>query len=167
MFNSGRESLILFFNSKSDRYLLLVSIILLFIYYKLISVKNNLKTQQINRISFKEYIIKVIVLAGIYMVLQDVLYYVEHDINFIYLPDNVLSLSDIIYLFVKIQFIYCMLYYTMKRINNAIINKLVIISFILYILLPYYINFISFYILIYMLLLIFSAAIIPKYSSER
>lgn len=167
MFNSGRESLILFLNSKSDSYLLLVSIILLFIYYKLIRVKNNLKTPQINRISFKEYIIKVIVLAGIYMVLQDVLYYVEHDINFIYLPDNVLSLSDIIYLFVKIQFIYCMLYYTMKRINNAIINKLVIISFILYILLPYYINFISFYILIYMLLLIISAALIPKYASER
>lgn len=167
MFNTGRESLILFFNSKSDRYLLLVSIILLFIYYKLISVKNNLKTPQINRISFKEYIIKVIVLAGIYMVLQDVLYYVEHDINFIHISDNVLSLSDIIYLFVKIQFIYCMLYYTMKRINNAIINKLVIISFILYILLPYYINFISFYILIYMLLLIISAALIPKYASER
>ncbi len=137
MFNSGRESLILFFNSKSDRYLLIVSIILLFIYYKLISVKNNLKTPQINRISFKEYIIKVVVLAGIYMVLQDVLYYVEHYINFIYLPDNVLSLSDIIYLFIKIQFIYCMLYYTMKRINNAIINKLVIISFIIYVLLPY------------------------------
>ena len=167
MFNSGRESLILFLNSKSDRYLLLVSIILLFIYYKLISVKNNLKTRQINRISFKEYIIKVIVLAGIYMVLQDVLYYVEHYINFIYLPDNVLSLSDIIYLFIKIQFIYCMLYYTMKRINNAIINKLVIISFIIYVLLPYYINFISFYILIYMLLLIISAALIPKYASKR
>lgn len=167
MFNSGRESLILFFNSKSDKYLLLVSIILLFIYYKLIRVKNNLKTPQINRISFKEYIIKVIVLAGIYMVLQDVLYYVEHDINFIYLPDNVLSLSDIIYLFVKIQFIYCMLYYTMKRINNAIINKLVIISFIIYVLLPYYINFISFYILIYILLLIIAAALIPKYASER
>ena len=167
MFNSGRESLILFFNSKSDRYLLLVSIILLFIYYKLIRVKNNLKTLHINRISFKEYIIKVVVLAGIYMVLQDVLYYVEHDINFIYLPDNVLSLSDIIYLFIKIQFIYCMLYYTMKRINNAIINKLVIISFIIYVLLPYYINFISFYILIYMLLLIISAALIPKYASER
>ena len=167
MFNSGRESLILFLNSKSDSYLLLVSIILLFIYYKLIRVKNNLKTPQINRISFKEYIIKVVVLVGIYMVLQDVLYYVEHDINFIYLPDNVLSLSDIIYLFIKIQFIYCMLYYTMKRINNAIINKLVIISFILYILLPYYINFISFYILIYMLLLIISAALIPKYASER
>ena len=167
MFNSGRESLILFFNSKSDRYLLLVSIILLFIYYKLISVKNNSKTPQINRISFKEYIIKVIVLVGIYMVLQDVLYYVEHDINFIYLPDNVLSLSDIIYLFIKIQFIYCMLYYTMKRINNAIINKLVIISFIIYTLLPYYINFISFYILIYMLLLIIAGAYIPKYISER
>ena len=167
MFNTGRESLILFFNSKSDRYLLLVSIILLFIYYKLISVKNNSKTPQINRISFKEYIIKVIVLAGIYMVLQDVLYYVEHDINFIYLPDNVLSLSDIIYLFIKIQFIYCMLYYTMKRINNAIINKLVIISFIIYTLLPYYINFISFYILIYMLLLIIAGAYIPKYISER
>ena len=167
MFNTGRESLILFFNSKSDRYLLLVSIILLFIYYKLISVKNNLKTPQINRISFKEYIIKVIVLAGIYMVLQDVLYYVEHDINFIYLPDNVLSLSDIIYLFIKIQFIYCMLYYTMKRINNAIINKLVIISFIIYVLLPYYINFMSFYILIYILLLIIAAALIPKYASER
>ena len=167
MFNSGRESLILFLNSKSDRYLLLVSIILLFIYYKLIRVKNNLKTPQINRISFKEYIIKVIVLAGIYMVLQDVLYYVEHDINFIYLPDNVLSLSDIIYLFIKIQFIYCMLYYTMKRINNAIINKLVIISFIIYVLLPYYINFISFYILIYMLLLIIAGAYIPKYASER
>ena len=167
MFNSGRESLILFLNSKSDRYLLLVSIILLFIYYKLIRVKNNSKTPQINRISFKEYIIKVIVLAGIYMVLQDVLYYVEHYINFIYLPDNVLSLSDIIYLFIKIQFIYCMLYYTMKRINNAIINKLVIISFIIYVLLPYYINFISFYILIYMLLLIIAAALIPKYASER
>ena len=167
MFNTGRESLILFFNSKSDRYLLLVSIILLFIYYKLISVKNNLKTPQINRISFKEYIIKVIVLAGIYMVLQDVLYYVEHDINFIYLPDNVLSLSDIIYLFIKIQFIYCMLYYTMKRINNAIINKLVIISFIIYVLLPYYINFMSFYIVIYILLLIIAAALIPKYASER
>ena len=167
MFNSGRESLILFLNSKSDRYLLLVSIILLFIYYKLIRVKNNLKTPQINRISFKEYIIKVIVLAGIYMVLQDVLYYVEHDINFIYLPDNVLSLSDIIYLFIKIQFIYCMLYYTMKRINNAIINKLVIISFILYILLPYYINFMSFYIVIYILLLIIAGAYIPKYASER
>ena len=167
MFNSGRESLILFFNSKSDRYLLLVSIILLFIYYKLIRVKNNLKTPQINRISFKEYIIKVIVLAGIYMVLQDVLYYVEHDINFIYLPDNVLSLSDIIYLFIKIQFIYCMLYYTMKRINNAIINKLVIISFIIYVLLPYYINFMSVYILIYILLLIIAGAYIPKYASER
>ena len=167
MFNTGRESLILFFNSKSDSYLLIVSIILLFIYYKLISVKNNLKTPQINRISFKEYIIKVIVLAGIYMVLQDVLYYVEHDINFIYLPDNVLSLSDIIYLFIKIQFIYCMLYYTMKRINNAIINKLVIISFIIYVLLPYYINFMSFYILIYILLLIIAAALIPKYASER
>lgn len=167
MFNSGRESLILFLNSKSDSYLLIVSIILLFIYYKLIRVKNNLKTPQINRISFKEYIIKVIVLAGIYMVLQDVLYYVEHDINFIYLPDNVLSLSDIIYLFIKIQFIYCMLYYTMKRINNAIINKLVIISFIIYVLLPYYINFISFYILIYMLLLIIAGAYIPKYASER
>lgn len=167
IFNTGRESLILFFNSKSDRYLLLVSIILLFIYYKLIRVKNNLKTPQINRISFKEYIIKVIVLAGIYMVIQDVLYYVEHDINFIYLPDNVLSLSDIIYLFIKIQFIYCMLYYTMKRINNAIINKLVIISFILYILLPYYINFMSVYILIYILLLIIAAALIPKYASER
>ena len=167
MFNSGRESLILFLNSKSDRYLLLVSIILLFIYYKLISVKNNLKTRQINRISFKEYIIKVIVLAGIYMVLQDVLYYVEHDINFIYLPDNVLSLPDIIYLFVKIQFIYCMLYYTMKRINNAIINKLVIISFIIYMLLPYYINFMSVYILIYILLLIIAGAYIPKYASER
>lgn len=167
MFNSGRESLILFFNSKSDSYLLIVSIILLFIYYKLIRVKNNLKTPQINRISFKEYIIKVIVLAGIYMVLQDVLYYVEHDINFIYLPDNVLSLSDIIYLFIKIQFIYCMLYYTMKRINNAIINKLVIISFILYILLPYYINFMSVYILIYILLLIIAGAYIPKYASER
>lgn len=167
MFNSGRESLILFLNSKVDRYLLLVSIILLFIYYKLIRVKNNLKTPQINRISFKEYIIKVIVLAGIYMVLQDVLYYVEHYINFIYLPDNVLSLSDIIYLFIKIQFIYCMLYYTMKRINNAIINKLVIISFIIYVLLPYYINFMSFYILIYMLLLIIAGAYIPKYASER
>lgn len=167
MFNSGRESLILFLNSKSDRYLLLVSIILLFIYYKLISVKNNLKTRQINRISFKEYIIKVIVLAGIYMVLQDVLYYVEHNINFIYLPDNVLSLPDIIYLFVKIQFIYCMLYYTMKRINNAIINKLVIISFIIYMLLPYYINFMSVYILIYILLLIIAGAYIPKYASER
>ena len=167
MFNSGRESLILFLNSKVDRYLLLVSIILLFIYYKLIRVKNNLKTPQINRISFKEYIIKVIVLAGIYMVIQDVLYYVEHYINFIYLPDNVLSLSDIIYLFIKIQFIYCMLYYTMKRINNAIINKLVIISFIIYVLLPYYINFISFYILIYMLLLIIAGAYIPKYISER
>lgn len=167
MFNAGRESLILFFNSKSDRYLLLVSIILLFIYYKLIRVKNNLKTPQINRISFKEYIIKVIVLAGIYMVIQDVLYYVEHYINFIYLPDNVLSLSDIIYLFVKIQFIYCMLYYTMKRINNAIINKLVIISFIAYVLLPYYINFMSVYIVIYILLLIIAAALIPKYASER
>ena len=167
MFNTGRESLILFFNSKSDRYLLLVSIILLFIYYKLIRVKNNLKTPQINRISFKEYIIKVIVLAGIYMVLQDVLYYVEHYINFIHISDNVLSLSDIIYLFVKIQFIYCMLYYTMKRINNAIINKLVIISFIIYMLLPYYINFISFYILKYMLLLIIAGAYIPKYASER
>ena len=167
MFNSGRESLILFLNSKVDRYLLLVSIILLFIYYKLIRVKNNLKTPQINRISFKEYIIKVIVLAGIYMVIQDVLYYVEHYINFIYLPDNVLSLSDIIYLFIKIQFIYCMLYYTMKRINNAIINKLVIISFILYILLPYYINFMSFYIVIYILLLIIAGAYIPKYASER
>ena len=167
MFNSGRESLILFLNSKVDRYLLIVSIILLFIYYKLISVKNNLKTPQINRISFKEYIIKVIVLAGIYMVLQDVLYYVEHDINFIYLPDNVLSLSDIIYLFIKIQFIYCMLYYTMKRINNAIINKLVIISFIIYVLLPYYINFMSFYIVIYILLLIIAGAYIPKYASER
>lgn len=167
MFNSGRESLILFLNSKVDRYLLLVSIILLFIYYKLIRVKNNLKTPQINRISFKEYIIKVIVLAGIYMVLQDVLYYVEHYINFIYLPDNVLSLSDIIYLFIKIQFIYCMLYYTMKRINNAIINKLVIISFIIYVLLPYYINFMSFYIVIYILLLIIAGAYIPKYASER
>ncbi len=167
MFNSGRESLILFLNSKSDRYLLLVSIILLFIYYKLISVKNNLKTPQINRISFKEYIIKVIVLAGIYMVIQDVLYYVEHYINFIYLPDNVLSLSDIIYLFIKIQFIYCMLYYTMKRINNAIINKLVIISFIIYVLLPYYINFMSFYIVIYILLLIIAGAYIPKYANER
>ena len=167
MFNSGRESLILFLNSKSDSYLLIVSIILLFIYYKLISVKNNLKTPQINRISFKEYIIKVIVLAGIYMVLQDVLYYVEHYINFIHISDNVLSLPDIIYLFVKIQFIYCMLYYTMKRINNAIINKLVIISFIIYMLLPYYINFMSVYILIYILLLIIAGAYIPKYASER
>ena len=101
------------------------------------------------------------------MVLQDVLYYVEHYINFIHISDNVLSLPDIIYLFVKIQFIYCMLYYTMKRINNAIINKLVIISFIIYMLLPYYINFISFYILIYMLLLIIAGAYIPKYASER
>ena len=55
----------------------------------------------------------------------------------------------------------------MKRINNAIINKLVIISFIIYVLLPYYINFMSFYIVIYILLLIIAGAYIPKYANER
>lgn len=166
MFNSGRESLIFYSNSKFDRYLLLVSIILLFIYYRLIIVKNNLKAPQLNRISLQEYIIKVTALICIYIVANNIVDYIEHDINHI-ISYEILSLSSVIYIFIEIMFIYCILYYTVKRINNAIINKLVIISFIMYVLLPYYIKFMSVYMVIYILLLIIASAFIPKYISER
>ena len=174
MFNAGRESLILFFNSKSDRYLLLVSIILLFIYYKLISkkYKNKIKVIQINKISYTEYIVKVIALIFMYILIKDIVEYLRHILpSVLFLPSGSLNPPSFIHIFLELSLVYYILYYTIKQINNAIINKLLFIPFVvIYIcatyeynnLTPYYI-----YYLLSIILLIISAAFIPKYISER
>lgn len=170
----GDDSIIFYSSSETARYLLLISFIFLFIYYKLISkkYKNKIKVIQINKISYTEYIVKVIALIFMYILIKDIVEYLRHILpSVLFLPSGSLNPPSFIHIFLELSLVYYILYYTIKQINNAIINKLLFIPFIvIYIcatyeynnLTPYYI-----YYLLSIILLIIAAAFIPKYISER
>lgn len=179
--------------------LFFISIILLNIYYLILSrqKKINYKMQNTANISFKEYLSKIIIVVVIYIVVREVLNYTNFDVK-TYITMLVTSLIDIIlnfhipsdYLFYKSIFMFLsfiqtiaayispfldvflffyILYYTAKRINHAVINKVILIPpAIMYILKDYsnetYIH-VSF--VLYIILLIFMAKYIPNYISER
>lgn len=170
----GHNSIILYGSSETAKYLLLISFILLYIYYKLISkkYKNKIKVIQINKISYTEYIVKVIALIFMYILIKDIVEYLRYILpSVLFLPSGSLNPPSFIHIFLELSLVYYILYYTIKQINNAIINKLLFIPFIvIYIcstyeynnLTPYYI-----YYLLSIILLIIAAAFIPKYASER
>ena len=179
--------------------LFFISIILLNIYYLILSrqKKINYKMQNTTNISFKEYLSKIIIVVIVYIVVREVLNYTNFDVK-TYITMLVTSLIDIIlnfhipsdYLFYKSIFMFLsfiqtiaayispfldvflffyILYYTAKRINHAVINKVILIPpAIMYILKDYsnetYIH-VSF--VLYIILLIFMAKYIPNYISER
>ncbi len=170
----GDDSIIFYSSSETARYLLLISFIFLYIYYKLISkkYKNKIKVLQINKISYTEYIVKVIALIFMYILIKDIVEYLRHILpSVLFLPSGSLNPPSFIHIFLELSLVYYILYYTIKQINNAIINKLLFIPFVvIYIcatyeynnLTPYYI-----YYLLSIILLIIAAAFIPKYISER
>ena len=153
--------------------------------------------QNTTNISFKEYLSKIIIVVIVYIVVREVLNYTNFDVK-TYITMLVTSLIDIIlnfhipsdYLFYKSIFMFLsfiqtiaayispfldvflffyILYYTAKRINHAVINKVILIPpAIMYILKDYsnetYIH-VSF--VLYIILLIFMAKYIPNYISER
>ena len=179
--------------------LFFISIILLNIYYLILSrqKKINYKMQNTANISFTEYLSKIIIVVIVYIVVREVLNYTNFDVK-TYITMLVTSLIDIIlnfhipsdYLFYKSIFMFLsfiqtiaayispfldvflffyILYYTAKRINHAVINKVILIPpAIMYILKDYsnetYIH-VSF--VLYIILLIFMAKYIPNYISER